>query len=274
MKFLIMGRSATGKDTLQALLEKNYGWTFVKSMTTRPKRSPDEDTHVFLSEEEADAIPMSEHVAWTKINGYRYFATRQQVYEADAYIIDPEGAYMLLKNMPEEWFRIIYLTAADEAIREEMAIRRSNDPEKELKTFRARAASEDAQFTLFEQKMKDGSLGFPNCDHIEQFSNTYKENDLTDMAIKMEFERRFDRNLRPVIRDLINSHLINADEDGNPIVLVGEKAQSIGVDVLIEYLENNDAMLGQMMHLWLQVSTTNIPDMLAARDAKEQEDEA
>ena len=37
IKFLIIGRTGTGKDTLKETLEKDYGWKFVKSYTTRKK---------------------------------------------------------------------------------------------------------------------------------------------------------------------------------------------------------------------------------------------
>ena len=69
MKILIVGRTSSGKDSLQDLLVKNYGWSFVKSMTTRPKRHPDEHGHIFISKEEAAAIPQHEKAAWTVING-------------------------------------------------------------------------------------------------------------------------------------------------------------------------------------------------------------
>ena len=103
-KLLIVGRTASGKDTLQYALEKR-GLTFVKSYSTRPKRNPNEDTHIFIQPDQV--VPKDEMAAYTVINGYEYFATKDQVKDADAYIIDPEGLKMLVANMPETKFHIL-----------------------------------------------------------------------------------------------------------------------------------------------------------------------
>lgn len=128
MKFLIVGRSGSGKDELKRHLESQYGWKFVKSYTTRPKRTPNEDTHIFISHEEAAKIPKEEKVAVTFIKNNtdtpdEYFATMQQVQEADAYIIDPKGVKMLLENMPKETFEIIYMQAQSEEKRKEWLVK-------------------------------------------------------------------------------------------------------------------------------------------------------
>ena len=260
-KILIIGRTATGKDTLQAILEEKYHWKFVKSVTTRPKRHPNEDTHVFLSEEEAAKIPKSDYAAWTKINGYEYFATKDQVNEADAYIIDPEGAYMLLSNMPDTWFRIIYLRVIDENTRKEMAIKRSDKPEHELQVFQTRAASEDAQFTAFEQKTYDSgcfALEYPNCDEITVFDNNYIKEEMEQFAKQMEEYRRFETKCRIIIEHLIQHDIMNHDENGNPMLQSKNKKLTISIDQLIEYLSQNKEMLGDMAHRWLSLADTSV----------------
>ena len=52
MKLLIVGRTATGKDTLREALEKHANMTFVKSYATRPRRFENEDTHIFITKNE------------------------------------------------------------------------------------------------------------------------------------------------------------------------------------------------------------------------------
>ena len=261
MKTLIVGRTSTGKDSLKDILINTYGWNFVKSTTNRPKRTEDEDTHVFLSDEEAKAVPNEDKVAKTVINGYEYFASRQQVNDADAYIIDPEGVYMLLRNMPEEWFIIVYMQPASADVQEEMALRRSDDPEKEIKVFHSRKESEDAQFTLFEEKMNNGTKLADNCDTILSFTNTYKYKDLEDLAISLELRRRFHKNIRPMIQDLIDTNIMNHDENGNPILTFSDNTPlAIPIDGLAEYLYENEAMLGNMTKHWLQLAKQEEPD--------------
>ena len=133
MKFLVVGRTATGKDTLASILTYKYKWKFVKSMATRPKRYEDEDTHIFISEEQANTIPFEDRVAYTKIGDYQYFATKEQVQESDAYIIDPKGVKVLLEKMPEENFIIVYIRPGDRDIQKLNGTNRVDNSEQELK---------------------------------------------------------------------------------------------------------------------------------------------
>ena len=88
---LIVGESGSGKDTLVNAVCKKYGYTKVKSYTTRPQRKDykDRQSHIFVTNEEFDKL--QNLVAYTEFNGYRYCATAEQVEQADFYIIDCEG---------------------------------------------------------------------------------------------------------------------------------------------------------------------------------------
>lgn len=85
--FLIVGKSGSGKTTIVNRL-KNVGFS-VESYTTRPKRTPDEKGHIFITEEQFKSL---QHVvAYTYFNGHHYAATQEQVDEALFYVIDPAG---------------------------------------------------------------------------------------------------------------------------------------------------------------------------------------
>lgn len=148
MKFLIVGRTATGKDALAKILE-GWGWKFVKSYTTREKRYPAENTHKFITEEEFSKFNKDDIVAYTEINGCKYFATVNQIESADAYIIDPNGLNQLLKNMPTEKFTIIYISPKDEELHKNAAMERGDSK----KDFKKRVISEDDEFTKFENDL-------------------------------------------------------------------------------------------------------------------------
>lgn len=174
MKFLIVGRTATGKDTLASILTYKYGWKFVKSMTTRPKRYEEEDTHVFISEEEANKISLEDRVAYTVINDYQYFATKKQVEESDAYIIDPYGVHVLLNKMPDEYFYIVYIRPYNYQTQREKAISRSDATEKEEKIFESRHMSEDEQFSEFEHLLDSYQIyKYKNVKDAIQYVNIY-----------------------------------------------------------------------------------------------------
>lgn len=160
MIILIIGKSASGKDTVATRLEE-LGLTSVISHTTRPRRSAD-DRHVFVSEAEADVL-WPDAVATTTINGYRYFATRDDVLSADIYVIDPAGLYELTENMPDTDFMVCYLDA-DEGKRRDMAIARADDKEAAARIFDARNADESPMFDDFKGRMLEDRTGL--TDHL------------------------------------------------------------------------------------------------------------
>lgn len=93
--FLFVGKSASGKTTIASMLESD-GYTQVSSYTTRPPRHKNEIGHVFITEEEYDNL--SNIVASTLYNGYRYCTTLDQIQNADIYVVDPNGVSVLLDN--------------------------------------------------------------------------------------------------------------------------------------------------------------------------------
>ena len=170
LKILIVGRSGTGKDYLAKQLAEK-GLKQVKSYTTRPKRSEDEDTHIFVTKEEAALL--TDRVAETRIGEYEYFATREQVEESDIYIVDPKGYNDVVSAMPDTAFLLIHLTAHPDAAKRH-AMERASDPEKEAAVYEKRKQDEDAEFSEFENNLH---LGFANVNspfHID-VENHYVE---------------------------------------------------------------------------------------------------
>lgn len=152
MKIMIIGRSGSGKDTLARILTEQYGYRQLFSTTTRPRRTPNEDTHVFVTEEEANK--MTERVAETVIDGYQYFATKGQLDESDIYVIDPRGLDCVCKNAPETPLYVVYVEASQDT-RLNRAKRRAADSVAAEKIFYSRQADEDAQFSAFEALIQD-----------------------------------------------------------------------------------------------------------------------
>lgn len=153
MRYLIIGRTASGKDTLAEKLVADYDFTAVKSATTRPKRSDEEDTHIFVTPDEAAAE--TDKVAQTTIGDYEYYATRAAVEAADIYVIDPDGARELSLKMPDDDFHIVYMSVAPEKRKEKFVERAmAGDPNLSendaAELFEQREASEDERFSAFE----------------------------------------------------------------------------------------------------------------------------
>lgn len=152
---LIIGRSGTGKSTLEEKLCRDYNLKSIKSYSTRPKRSPDEDSHIFINPSDVDKYPNK--IATTTINGNFYFATKEQLDESQLYVIDPIGLYKLSKNFPDLTFNLIYLKLPKYKHQQYLKNRRKNSNETpELQA--QRLESENQQFDEFEEKIKNNSL--------------------------------------------------------------------------------------------------------------------
>lgn len=147
-KFLVIGRTGSGKDTISQMLSEGYGLKILKSYTNRPMRVENEDTHTFIS---TDELNQHERLVEKKISGYWYFSTEDQVRENDIYIIDPIATYELVKKMPDTKFVIIYCHAPREK-RFEKAITRvkAEDIGKEVTVLFDREMSEMRMFDDFE----------------------------------------------------------------------------------------------------------------------------
>ena len=185
MIYLVVGRTGSGKDYLANQLCNTFNLVQLKSFTTRPKRTNDEDTHIFITESESKNY--EDRVAETVINGYEYFATRHQVYTSDIYLIDPNGIKTLLQNMPEAQFTIIYVTTLD-YIRKQSAINRVGFTTTNIDIINSRDESENEQFSLFENDYlnnlkfnnntkliyKDNPIAnYPNVKSLYVYSNGY-----------------------------------------------------------------------------------------------------
>lgn len=120
------------------------------------------------------------------INGYHYYATKKQVEESDIYIIDPKGFRELTANMPDTQFLIVYLSA-DQTDRKLWASSRSREPKLEAAIFDKRSASEDADFSKFEEDLFRHLAGkqmcFPeNVKNVIYFRNLFRPEQMKQLA--------------------------------------------------------------------------------------------
>lgn len=140
--FLILGESGAGKDHLVDKLCKT-GLKKLVSYTTREKRKDEPATsHVFVTYDDyIKAKESGQIIAETCINNVYYWATKDQLKDADLYIIDCNGADMLQKmGLPYRFVRI-YINVP-KTVRRERAMKRGDN----METYTKRAADEFQQF--------------------------------------------------------------------------------------------------------------------------------
>ena len=137
---LIVGESGSGKSTICDELTKRYGLKQVKSYTTRPRRSEDEDGHTFISDKEFKELEGI--CAYTYFDNHHYCATREQIDNSDLYIIDPNGIeYFIKKYNGRKIPMVVYIYADKRTRRKRMA----NRGDKEHK-IRQRIAHDESAF--------------------------------------------------------------------------------------------------------------------------------
>lgn len=127
VKFLVAGRTASGKSTIVRAVCERLGLKQVKSLTTRPPRAaelnnPDCD-HYFVSDEEFRKLNNSkEFAAYTEINGCKYATTFEEIDNSDIYVIDPKGIQYLKEQCKDKYrfieiyIRVPYLVAKNRYI--------------------------------------------------------------------------------------------------------------------------------------------------------------
>ena len=139
--FCIMGETASGKDTLTKELCEDTSMKAIVSYTTRPRRTNEGDTHIFVDDSVYEQMK-DNLAAYTEINGFRYWTTIEQIYDNDIYIIDPNGLETL-ENLGLEDIDLcsIYINVPID-IRLERALYRGDS----LEDFFSRNKSEMRQF--------------------------------------------------------------------------------------------------------------------------------
>jgi guanylate kinase len=142
----LMGKTASGKDTLANKLCERTGLRQVISYTTRERRTNEGNTHIFISDEEYQALESSGQIAaFTQIGPYKYCCTINQLYENDIYVIDPIGVQHLRElNLPNLRLVTVYVNTPDD-IRKERALNKRGD---DRLTFMKRDMAERDQFRV------------------------------------------------------------------------------------------------------------------------------
>lgn len=164
---LIMGRTASGKDTLVNKLTERTGLKQLISYTTRARRTNEGDTHIFISDKEYQELEDSGRIAaFTKIGPYRYCCTIDQLYENDVYVIDPVGVQHLRElDLPNLRLVTVYVNTPD-AIRKERALSQRGD---DRLTFMKRDMAERDQFKVM-LKNTDFDYAISNIDVAKAYS--------------------------------------------------------------------------------------------------------
>lgn len=266
--FLIVGKTASGKSTLEAKLNELLKGTPIKSYTTRPPR-PGDDTHVFLSPSEFANIK-DKLVTYTKIGAYEYGATPKQILSGVSYVIDPVGIVTLqtngfFTNHPYVHPIVIHLDTPDN-IRKERFIQRSHDKTQAKKDFITREANETDPFkplAFVKENMLtitvDGTK--PVDDIVYELGNLYEslETLYTTSVAYWDFNTTVADGLVHTVDELMNASTIKELEDKMNIFI--KRISALGMKPMMS--------LGELPNCTIQDMTEHIEREVVLLDALE-----
>lgn len=161
-KILIIGRSQSGKTTVAKKLAEMTGLELLKTSTSRPRRTPDEDTYHFYTPEEAAAVPPEQKLFLTMaVDGFERWTDRDDFLRAGIAVLDPTGAAPAVKLWQAQGYRvtILYCGSADEVRRsrwmENFAAGDRSDWDQAVVAFEHREQTEAPMFDRFEKTIQD-----------------------------------------------------------------------------------------------------------------------
>ena len=140
----VLGKTACGKDSLVNKLCERTGLKQIISYTTRPRRTNEGNTHIFVDENDYEQMHQDGVIAaYTQIGQYKYWTTIDQLENADVYIIDYMGIKTLRElNLPNIKLVSVYINVPDD-VREDRALNKRKDDKVK---FRTRDIAERSQF--------------------------------------------------------------------------------------------------------------------------------
>jgi guanylate kinase len=93
----IVGESGTGKSISAEYFRNRFDINLIESYTDRPKRTPDESGHIFLTQTEFTNL-QGEVLAHTKFGNFRYCCLVNDLEKINTYVIDENGLEQLKNN--------------------------------------------------------------------------------------------------------------------------------------------------------------------------------
>ena len=120
-EYILCGPSGSGKSTLMDALEDALCMTCVCSITDRPKRSWDENNHVFVTSEQFDK--MRPTLAVHEHYGFRYGVTEAQLDAFELAVFEPNGVRDILERYHGKPIKVIGLSCSPSVCERRMTTR-------------------------------------------------------------------------------------------------------------------------------------------------------
>lgn len=137
----LVGASATGKSTVETVLQQEFGMKKAISCTTRPKRDYEKNgvDYYFLTKKEVEEMEQEGLlVEKTSFNGWLYCLTQAEFEDSDVVVIEPNGLRQIVEKVGRENVFVVYLTYPDkERLIRSLVARDDNDVNEVIRRFQA-----------------------------------------------------------------------------------------------------------------------------------------
>lgn len=125
--YLICGKSGSGKTYVTEKLHDEYGYAILKSYTTRRRRHQSDDDHTYVTLSDYYNAKSDGVIAASSCYDYNfYWATKEQILNADLYVINKEGILQLLDESNNDIKRnyvVIYFDSTEDTRMKNMRLR-------------------------------------------------------------------------------------------------------------------------------------------------------
>ena len=258
MFYVIMGRTGSGKSLFARKLQR-LGLKFAVTSTTRKPREAGEHKYHFLTPEQAAAVPETDKLAKTELNGNEYFLNRFDLYRADAIVLEPSGLEDLCSAIPDTEVAVIYLASPRED-RKERALLRGSDKISLMMEFNSRDLDEDLRFTKFEESIGDESIYSlcPNLNTLWTVGNDAKtpESVLDEKADGFARYFRSHVRLAEIVKQCGQSGAIDIADGKTRVVIANSKGdlpheEWLPIDRFTERVMSDDGALAAVTRAWL-----------------------
>lgn len=174
-KLLLIGKSASGKDTLRDMLVKK-GLKVAISYTSRPRRPTEIEglNYHYISLEEFEKRESEnfflEAEPFRVQNGevWKYGRSYESVEKGDVFIATVTGASNMIRKTNREQFYVVELVC-DDKIRYERALKRGDDPSEATR----RLTADDRDFSAPRDFKVDEVLDTTDISAYEEFINRF-----------------------------------------------------------------------------------------------------
>ena len=149
IKFLFIGRTASGKSSIAKAVCERMGLKRLISYSTKPqgKKSNEDYDHIYMRDEDVCRY-IDDMAAHTEVDGFKYFSTFEQLEDSDVYVIDPNGLDDLKIKCGDKYDLVEIYIRTPQKIAEQRAKLRGDN----LKSFKQRWVAENQQFTNYENR--------------------------------------------------------------------------------------------------------------------------